>query len=87
MERLIELRGELSEDKSQVLPDSLLTAIALAQDPKHIPLLRSLMDATRNSFELQKLLRAIKGLTGPEARELRVELNKRMRTAGGTMVE
>ena len=87
LERLIEIRGELSEDKSQVLPDSLLTAIALAQDPKYIPLLRGLMDATRNAYELQKLLRAIKGLTGPEARELRVELNKRMRTTGGTMVE
>jgi thioredoxin 1 len=86
LERLIELRGELSEDKSQVLPDSLLTAIALAQDPKYIPLLRGLMDATRNAYELQKLLRAIKGLTGPEARELRVELNKRMRSAGAVGV-
>ncbi|HEU0009116.1 MAG TPA: hypothetical protein VFT34_04785, partial [Verrucomicrobiae bacterium] len=89
LERLIEIRGELSEERSQVLPDSLLTAIALAQDPKYIPLLRGLMDATRNAYELQKLLRAIKGLTGPEARELRVELNKRMRTAGagGMIVE
>lgn len=87
LERLIEIRSELSEEKSQALPDSLLTAIALAQDPKYIPLLRGLMDTTRNAYELQKLLRAIKGLTGPEARELRVELNKRMRTAGGTMVE
>jgi HEAT repeat protein len=87
LERLIELRGELSEDKSQVLPDSLLIAIALAQDPKHIPLLRNLMDATRNTYELQKILRALKGLNGPEARELRVELNKRLRTTGGTVIE
>jgi hypothetical protein len=89
LERLIEIRGDLSEDKSQVLPDPLLTAIALAQDPKYIPLLRGLMDATRNAYELQKLLRAIKGLNGSEARQLRVDLNKRMRTvgAGGVIVE
>jgi len=88
LERLIEIRGELSEDKAQVLPEALLTAIALAQDPKHLPLLRSFMDATRNTYELQKVLRAIKGLTGPEARQLRVDLNKRMRAAGmQTIVE
>lgn len=89
LERLLELRGEASEEKSQVLSDPLLTAIALAQDPKHIPLLRGLMDATRNTYELQKVLRAIKGLTGPEARQLRVDLNKRMRSAGagGVIVE
>ena len=45
------------------------------------------MDATRNTYELQKVLRAIKGLTGPEARQLRVDLNKRMRTAGGVVME
>ena len=87
LERLIEIRGHLAEDKMQVLPDSLLAAIALAQDPKYIPLLRGLMDSTRNAYELQKLLRAIKGLTGPEARQLRVDLNKRMRMTGGTVVE
>jgi len=87
LDRLIEIRGDLAEDKMQVLPDSLLTAIALAQDPKYIPMLRGLMDATRNDYELQKVLRAIKGLTGPEARQLRVDLNKRMRMTGGTVVE
>ena len=63
-----------------VLPDPLLTAIALVQNPKYIPLLRSLMDATRNDNELRKVLRALKGMTGPEARQLRVDVNKRMRT-------
>ena len=49
-----------------------------------LPHERTLSGAREDRY---KLLRAIKGLTGPEARELRVELNKRMRTAGGTMVE
>jgi HEAT repeat protein len=81
VERLIEIRGELSDGKMQVLPDPLLTAIALTQNPKYIPLLRGLMDATANDYELRKVLRALKGMTGPEARQLRVEVNKRMRTA------
>jgi len=87
LDRLIELRAELSEDKAEVLPDPLLTAIALAQDPKYIPLLRGLTDAARNNYVIQKVLRAIKGMNGPEARQLRVELNKRMRATGATVVE
>jgi hypothetical protein len=88
VERLIEMRQERREDKLQVLPDPLLTGIALTQNAKYIPLLRSLMDATRNDFELRKILRALKGMTGPEARQLRVDVNKRMRTTTpGMMVE
>ena len=82
VDRLVEIRGELSEEKLQVLPDPLLTAIALTRNPKYIPLLRSLMEATSNDYELRKVLRALKGMTSPEARQLRVEVNKRMRTAG-----
>ena len=81
VERLIEIRGELSESKTMALPDPLLTAIALTQNPKYLPLLRGLMEATRNDYELRKVLRALKGMSGVEARQLRVEVNKRMRTA------
>jgi HEAT repeat protein/thiol-disulfide isomerase/thioredoxin len=84
VERLIEMRRELLEDKSQVLPDPLLTGIALTQDAKYLPLLRSLMDATRNDYELRKILRALKGMTGPDVRQLRVDVNKRMRSATGS---
>lgn len=85
VERLIEIRGELSESKGMILPDPLLTAIALTQNPKYLPLLRSLMESTRNDYELRKVLRALKGMTGPEARQLRVDVNKRIRTAGPGM--
>jgi len=88
VDRLIELRGELSEEKSQVLPDPLLTAIALTQNPKYLPLLRGLMDTTQVDAELRKMLRALKGMSGAEARQLRVDLNKRLRTATpGTNIE
>jgi len=63
------------------LPEALLAGIALSRDTKYIPYLRRLMDRTQQDWDLRKILRALKGMSGPEARQLRVDVNKRMRTA------
>jgi len=41
--------------------------------------MKKLTAAAKENYELTRLLQAIKGMSGPEARELRLEINKRMR--------
>jgi hypothetical protein len=40
-------------------------------------------EALTDEWELRKILQALKGMTGPDARQLRLEINKRMRNASG----
>jgi len=61
------------------LSDSIMAGIALIHDAKYVPYLRKVMDAQKNEWELRKVLKALKGMNGPEARQLRLEVNKRMR--------
>jgi HEAT repeat protein len=69
-----------SDSGNQVL----LTAIALSRDPKYLPTLRRIMEGTKNEWDLRKILQALKGMTGPEARQLRLEINKRLRDRAGS---
>ncbi len=63
--------------------DALLTGIALSRDIKYLPALRQLAAARREESELRKILQALKGMAGPDARQLRLEINKKIRNAGG----
>jgi len=63
--------------------DALLAGIALSHDTKYVPVLKQ-MAAVRNQDQpLRKVLQAMKGMTGPDARQLRLEINKKLRTLGG----
>lgn len=59
--------------------DPLLTGIALLRDPRDVEQVRKWAKRTRNVPDLQKFLRAVKGLSGAEVRQLRLELNRRLR--------
>jgi hypothetical protein len=63
----------------------ILAGIGLSQNPKYIPFLRGLMDATKNQYEYQNILKALKGMTGPEARQMRLDLNKRIRRSNNAI--
>ena len=56
-----------------------LTAIGLSRDPKYLPYVKKLVASAKDEQEFRRLLQALKGMTGADARELRVEINKRMR--------
>ena len=43
-----------------------------SRDGKYIPFLRRLMDQTQQDWELRKILRALKGMSGADARQLRL---------------
>jgi len=63
--------------------NALLTGIALSRDIKYLPVLKQ-MAAQRKEWELRKVLQALKGMTGPDARQLRLEINKKIRNTGGS---
>jgi HEAT repeat protein len=86
VDRIVAQLPENSPNKFTTLPDTLLTGIALSRDAKYIPALRRMMERTQQDWELHKILRALKGMSGADARQLRLDVNKRMRVAGTTRV-
>jgi len=38
-----------------------------------------MMDGTKDEYELRTILRALRGMGGPEVRQLRLEINRQMR--------
>ena len=62
----------------------LLTGIALSGDIKYLPALKQLASVRHEEWALQKILQALRGMSGPDARQLRLEINKKIRNAGGS---
>jgi HEAT repeat protein len=56
-----------------------LTGVALSRDPKYLPALKRMTAAAKANYELLRLLQALKGIPGADARELRLEINRRIR--------
>ncbi len=53
--------------------------IALSRDPKYLPYLKEMAANAKQEPDFRRLLQALKGVPGAEARELRLEINKRLR--------
>ena len=83
VDRLIAQRTAMVSDKEHSLADALLAGIALSHDPKYLPTLRQMAAARHDEWDLRKVLQALRGMTGPDARQLRLEINKQMRSASG----
>jgi HEAT repeat protein/thiol-disulfide isomerase/thioredoxin len=67
------------DQKHNEFENVLPTMIALSRDAKYVPHLKTMVAAAKDESEYRRLLQAIKGMPGAEARELRLEINKRMR--------
>jgi hypothetical protein len=65
--------------KDDELQGVALTAIGLSRDPKYMPYLKKMADSSKEEQDFRRLLQALRGMSGPDARELRLEINKRMR--------
>jgi HEAT repeat protein len=68
-------KGQQEHGQDQVL----LTAIELSRDAKYLPYLKNMVGSAKDEQELRRLLQALRGMSGSDARELRLEINKRMR--------
>jgi hypothetical protein len=78
LDRAIAALGDTLAGKHET-DNEILVAIGLSKDIKYIPFLRTLAADMKDEYNLRRILRAVKGMTGREAREFRVELNKLMR--------
>jgi len=85
LDRLLETHAGADSAMDSVL----VTGIALSRDVKYLPAVRRLMESRSDEWELRELLKALRGMTGAEARQVRLEINKRMRvaSAGGTLID
>ena len=81
VDRLVAQAGILDNSKETETVNVLLTGIALSHDVKYLPALKRMTAAEREESSLRKILQAMKGMTGPEARQLRLEVNKKIRNA------
>jgi HEAT repeat protein/thiol-disulfide isomerase/thioredoxin len=73
--------GDPSSDEAAA--DPVLAAIALSHDSKYLPKLKQMAAARNQEPVLRQILRAMKGMSGSEARQLRLEINKKIRNTGG----
>jgi hypothetical protein len=61
------------------LGGTVLTAIGLSRDVNYLPYLKKLVASAKEEQDFRRLLQALRGMMGAEARELRLEINRRMR--------
>ena len=76
LDRLVE-RGS-SGDTSD-LPDVIIAGFTLSRDVKYLDVLRKAAGKAEQEYKVRELLKAVRGMRGPEAREFRREINKRLR--------
>ncbi len=78
VDRLLETAGNAKERPPGSLGPA-LAGIALSRDARYVPYLRKKLASATGEGDYQKLLQALRGMSGPEARELRLDINKRIR--------
>jgi HEAT repeat protein/thioredoxin-related protein len=74
------LAAEPDSKRKNYASEALLTAINMSQDPQYLSPIRSRLKQTSSPWDLRRLLKAIKGIPGPEARALRLDINRRLRS-------
>jgi hypothetical protein len=79
LDRLVALGREKNAAQENVLDDAILTGIALSQDAKYMPVLVKMVAAEDEDSALRKILRALQGMRGADARQLRLDINKKLR--------
>ena len=84
VDRLAGQLATLSADSDRSVMEVLLAGIALSRDNKYLPALKQIAATRQQDYELRKVLQALKGMTGADARQLRLDINKKIRSAGGS---
>jgi hypothetical protein len=71
-------------DAETDLDSVVLTGIALSHEVKYVPVLRRMAEGQTEDYELRRILQALRGMTGAEARQLRLDINRQMRKNVGS---
>jgi HEAT repeat protein len=69
----------INPENQEELQGAALTAIGLSHDTKYLLYIKKMVVSAKEEQDYRRLLQALRGMGGPEARELRVEINKRLR--------
>lgn len=83
VDQLVKQAGSTDLQNQQGASDVLLAGIALSRNIKYLPVLKQMAAVRRNEWDLRKVLQAMRGMSGPEARQLRLDINKKIRNSGG----
>lgn len=86
LDRLLQSPQTFDEGAGESVEEILLASIALSRDPKYLPAVKKLLENREDEYELRKGLQAIKGMSGAEARQLRLDINKRIRQPGTALI-
>jgi len=78
LDRLLPTAASDNEKYSEIR-NIVLAGVTLSRDPKYLPFLKQLTAAAKDDQELRRLLQTLNGMSGPDVRELRLEINKRLR--------
>jgi hypothetical protein len=81
LDRLVAGSGDAGSAGENAIDNAIMAGIALSQDAKYLPALRKFMDARNDEWELRKVLQALQGMRGADARQLRLDINKKIRNA------
>lgn len=84
IDRLVTQLPALSPGGDQSAADTLLAGIALSRNIKYLPALKQMASTRQGDWQLRKVLQALKGMSGPDARQLRLDINKKIRNASGS---
>jgi hypothetical protein len=84
IDQLVARRAEADTESFRQANYAVLAGIALSHDAKYLPALRQIAAKADGEWDLRRILQALKGMTGPEARQLRLDINKRIRDTGSS---
>jgi len=81
LDKTIELNPKPFNRGASATLEPLLAAISLSKDAKYIPFIREASQGMKDEDSLRTLLRAVKSMSGPEARQIRLDINKQIRSS------
>jgi hypothetical protein len=70
--------------RAREISAELVAGISLSRDPRYLPAVRSWIEKAKDNSNVRYVLKALRGMEGEAARELRREANRRLRQLAGT---
>jgi HEAT repeat protein/thioredoxin-related protein len=86
LDQILKAEGGVESRGHTMAQEALLTAMNLTQDAKYIPIIRNWMEGVSNEWELRRFLKAVRGMTGADARQLRLDINRRLRAPSSSQL-
>ena len=83
IDKLVASAATMNSSDNEEPSNVALTGIGLSHDAKYLPALKQMVAARRDEAGLRKILQAMKGMSGSDVRQLRLDINKKIRNTAG----